>query len=128
MGEREALAVLDTFVLREMVATTESHRTDFTIVWLLSFMNEHVSLELVGIGKSRVAQFTRVWPFSRVDPQVATEIGHLNKLLVTMGTIVRLFTRVKTHMCFQMMISGEPFVADFAKVGLFPCMSALMIL
>ena len=56
------------------------------------------------------------------------EVGHLHKLPVTVCARVRLLAGVEPHVCLEVVVSGEPFVAHLALEGLLTGMGALVVL
>lgn len=120
--------VLGTFVVHEMVSPSESTSALGALERLFTLVNEHVSFELIGVGEATSAQFAGVGSLASVHPQMPPQVGHLHELSIAVSTVIWLLARMKTHVCLEVMISGESFMALSAFERFFTGMGPLMVL
>lgn len=56
------------------------------------------------------------------------EVGHLHEVSVAVGAVIRLLSRMQSHVCFQMVVPGEPLVALRTLERLLASVRALVVL
>lgn len=99
--------------MHQMMPSSKTHLTMFTLEWFFAFMNQRMCLELIRIAELGRTEFARVRTFTRMYTQVTTEIGYLDELTIAMAAVIRFLTGMQSHVRLQVMISSKSVIKWF---------------